>query len=50
MADQICAACHDTLWLTIEPDSDEEESGKAAASTEAVPDDVELSCGCHFHW
>ncbi|ETN39798.1 uncharacterized protein HMPREF1541_06024 [Cyphellophora europaea CBS 101466] len=49
MADQICASCHDTLWLEIEPDSDDEDS-KAPAKSEAIPDDVELSCGCHYHW
>lgn len=51
MADQICASCHDTLWLEVEPDSDVEDSNsKTPAKTEAVPDDVELSCGCHYHW
>lgn len=51
MADQICVSCHDTLWLEVEPDSDAEDSNsKAPATTEVIPDDVELSCGCHYHW
>jgi len=52
-----CAACQQPLVLTID-DSDEDEdvemggsSGAAAPSTsKEVPDDIGLSCGCHFHW
>ena len=45
--------------LTVEIEADEDEqyemagssSGKApAAEPETVPDDVQLNCGCHFHW
>lgn len=36
--------------MEIEPDSDVEEDGKVPSTTEKVLDDVELSCGCHFHW
>jgi hypothetical protein len=51
MADQICASCHDPLVIEVEPDSDVEiEDKKASADVESVPDDVELSCGCHYHW
>lgn len=49
MADQICVSCHDTLWIEIEADS-EDENSKAPAKAEAIPDDVEFACGCHFHW
>ena len=35
--------------MEIEPDSEAEDS-KAPAESEMVPDDVELTCGCHFHW
>ena len=52
MATDTCAACEEALLLTIEPDSDDEvyANGKAQQGAESVPDDVELSCGCHFHW
>ncbi len=49
MADSVCATCQEPLLLEIEADSDVEDS-KAAAATESIPDDVELSCACHFHW
>ena len=52
-----CVACKAPLVVTIEQDEEEEyqsgttSSGKAAATgPETVPDDVQLSCGCHFHW
>ncbi|KAF2746909.1 hypothetical protein M011DRAFT_403717 [Sporormia fimetaria CBS 119925] len=54
-----CVACGRPLTLEIEhsPDSDTEiqasSSGKGKAPApepETVPDDVELNCGCHFHW
>jgi ferredoxin len=49
MAELLCATCQEPLVLEVEPDSDFEES-KAPAQVESVPDDVELSCGCHYHW
>ncbi|KAL6241361.1 hypothetical protein RBB50_011625 [Rhinocladiella similis] len=49
MAAQICSSCQESLFIEIEPDSDVEDS-KAAAQVVSVPDDVELSCGCHYHW
>jgi hypothetical protein len=52
-----CVACNKPLEVEIENDEDEEyengasSSGKApAAPSETVPDDVQLNCGCHFHW
>ncbi|KAM0272230.1 hypothetical protein ACHAQH_008772 [Verticillium albo-atrum] len=39
-----CKECNDPLVLELGPDSDGEEE----ATT--VPDDLELRCGCHFHW
>ncbi|KIW78522.1 hypothetical protein Z517_08360 [Fonsecaea pedrosoi CBS 271.37] len=49
MSDRLCSSCHEPLLLEVEPDSDVEDS-KAAAQIQSVPDDVELSCGCHYHW
>jgi len=53
----VCVACNKPLEVEIERDDDEEyetgasSSGKGpAAEPETVPDDVQLNCGCHFHW
>ncbi|KAJ4346622.1 uncharacterized protein N0V89_010553 [Didymosphaeria variabile] len=54
----ICVACQKPLEVELEPEEYEEDvqmggssSGKApAAAPETVPDDVQLNCGCHFHW
>ena len=45
----LCAACEETLFVLID-ESDAEDSSKALENSESVLDDVELSCGCHFHW
>jgi hypothetical protein len=44
-----CAKCSKPLTLEIEPDSDNEEQSSSTDPT-TVPDDVQLSCGDHFHW
>ncbi|KAL2109384.1 hypothetical protein VUR80DRAFT_2516 [Thermomyces stellatus] len=36
-----CRACEEPLFLSV----DDEEVGD-----EKIPDDLALSCGCHFHW
>jgi len=54
-----CVVCRKPLEVEIEADSDDEHeqqqagysSSKApAAAPGTVPDDVQLTCGCHFHW
>lgn len=47
-----CSKCSDPLTLEIEADDNDLDVGSSSASNSAktVPDDVELSCGCHFHW
>ena len=54
-----CAACKEPLTVAVEPDSDDDGdnrlermtcSSSTAVIAETVPDDVELPCGCHFHW
>lgn len=52
-----CVICKNPLEVEIERDEDEEYEGGASSSgkapapaPETVPDDVQLSCGCHFHW
>ena len=49
-----CVACQKPLTLYIEPE-EEDEDETMGASTSAndgsyVDDDVQLQCGCHFHW
>ncbi|KAK2609350.1 hypothetical protein QQS21_002131 [Conoideocrella luteorostrata] len=42
----LCKACEEPLVIRLDDDADD-------ASTEVavtVPDDLELRCGCHFHW
>ncbi|KAK1990471.1 hypothetical protein LX36DRAFT_405589 [Colletotrichum falcatum] len=40
--------CEDPLVIVLEPESDEE--GQTIDDAQTVPDDLELPCGCHFHW
>ena len=48
MAKDTCSACNEPLYIEVDLDSDED--SKAPAKPETVPDDVEFSCGCHYHW
>ena len=36
-----CKACEEPLFIRVDEDGD---------NNETVPDDLELVCGCHFHW
>lgn len=51
-----CAKCCTPLTMDIEPESDEEQdtamtgSSSHPTTNNTIPDDVALSCGCHFHW
>ena len=56
-----CAACQQPLVINIiDSDEDDDVSMDGAAASSAavtdetlsrtVPDDIGLSCGCHFHW
>lgn len=36
--------------LDVEPDIDDEDADSVEPQSQAVPDDLELPCGCHFHW
>ncbi|RMZ92379.1 hypothetical protein DV736_g383, partial [Chaetothyriales sp. CBS 134916] len=49
MADETCCSCNEPLYIEIDLDSDVEDS-KAPVSLETIPDDVQLICGCHYHW
>lgn len=51
MATTTCAACHDPLVMTLDPDSDvEDQPSSSTSQAQTVPDDLHLACGCHFHW
>ena len=49
-----CVACHDPLTLYVGHDGEEEDEtmgGSTSMNTGSyVDDDVQLQCGCHFHW
>ena len=54
-----CVACHKALVLYLDPEEedgeedeeDEAMEGSASANPGSyVDDDVQLQCGCHFHW
>lgn len=48
-----CAKCSQSLEVEISPDEDEDIEMDPSAqgnSTETIPDDVALPCGCHLHW
>lgn len=51
-----CAVCQTPLTLEIERDEDDKDQTTCIAEPSSlqrhhtVPDDVELACGCHFHW
>ncbi|KAI0431704.1 hypothetical protein F5Y09DRAFT_182758 [Xylaria sp. FL1042] len=44
-ATSVCKICEDPLVVEVE-DGDSEDAGPQ----KTVPDDLELACGCHFHW
>lgn len=51
----LCKVCEESLVLRLDPDEDvDDEAGASSAGpstvSESVPDDLELPCGCHFHW
>lgn len=48
-----CVQCHEPLMLKVEETPDEPgvpTASYANGHSHYVPDDVELACGCHFHW
>ncbi|KAI0813313.1 hypothetical protein GGR55DRAFT_569534 [Xylaria sp. FL0064] len=44
-ATSVCKICEDPLVVEVE-----DEDGEDTGPLKTVPDDLELSCGCHFHW
>ncbi len=39
----VCKQCSERLILEVEDEDDPE-------TIKELPDDLELPCGCHFHW
>ncbi|KAF7558500.1 hypothetical protein G7046_g5670 [Stylonectria norvegica] len=47
----LCKVCDEPLVLRLDPDEVVDADTDAADdAVETVPDDLELRCGCHFHW
>ena len=46
-----CVACSKCLTLHIELNEEDEDTNMGGSSMDReVDDDVQLQCGCHFHW
>ncbi|KAI0472919.1 hypothetical protein GGR56DRAFT_589537 [Xylariaceae sp. FL0804] len=45
MSTTVCTACEDPLVLEVD-----DEEGEGSSQRQSVPDDLELPCGCHYHW
>lgn len=45
-----CAHCNEPLVLSLSDDENDDEDTQMSSAAHTVPDDVHLSCGCHFHW
>lgn len=43
----LCKECDEALVLRLDPDVD---TNSEVEASESIPDDLELPCGCHFHW
>lgn len=50
----VCITCRKPLILEIDSEDDDEsthsEDSSRSDAGRTVPDSVELTCGCHFHW
>jgi len=46
-----CKICSQELKVELEPDEfDEATSSAVGGDGSSAPDDLLLTCGCHFHW
>jgi hypothetical protein len=46
----VCQVCKNPLVVELDADSFDEASGSSVGQAVTAPDDLLLSCGCHFHW
>lgn len=42
-----CKVCDEPLLVPVD---DEEDEGPSSSTPQTVPDDLQLPCGCHYHW
>lgn len=51
---KICSTCQNPLTVLVNPgdgqDADVVDASSSTHHAYMVDDDVELQCGCHFHW
>lgn len=49
MADK-CASCKKELVIEVGDEEDDIAMEGSSSQRNTVPDDCQLTCGCHFHW
>ncbi|KAI1812921.1 hypothetical protein GGS20DRAFT_511677 [Poronia punctata] len=49
-AEESCKVCQDPLVVEVEDEFEDENGHNDGTGPQSVPDDLELTCGCHFHW
>lgn len=42
-----CKVCDEPLLVPVD---DEDDEGPSSSTPQTVPDDLQLPCGCHYHW
>lgn len=45
-----CKVCDEPLLVPVDDSEDEGPSAGASSALQTVPDDLQLPCGCHYHW
>lgn len=46
----ICKVCDEPLLVPLDDEEDDGPSGASSSAPQTVPDDLQLPCGCHYHW
>ncbi|TVY30499.1 putative esterase [Lachnellula hyalina] len=47
---ETCKICAQELKIELEPDDFDEATSSTVGAGQTAPDDLLLTCGCHFHW
>lgn len=45
-----CEQCGQALTVELDSDSFDEATSSSVGRPQTAPDDLQLACGCHFHW
>lgn len=45
-----CKLCSQELKIELDDDSFDEATSSAVGVSHSAPDDLLLTCGCHYHW